>query len=165
MDSCSLKGFSCCQLNRNNESVATSRLLENSRCIWQHLYKGDLQPPDKLEGQREEETLVTFRRADMTSGFMLLLQFLRSQLDKTGDKEQIAAYLFFSLCFGNYTCSNRYNCIIMSMEIKNLCVFILLPQYIISWFSIFLIVSPILEICPLNLNESIYEISELQMEF
>lgn len=47
-----------------------------------------------VEGQREEETLVTFRRADMASGFMLFLQFLRSQLDKTGDKEQIAAYLF-----------------------------------------------------------------------
>lgn len=86
----------------------------------------------ELEGQREEEILITFRRADMTSGFILLLQFLRSQLDKTEDKQQIAACLFFRLCFVNYTCSNRYNCIIMSMEIKNLCVFILFPQYIIS---------------------------------
>lgn len=141
MDSCSLKGFSCCQLNCNNESVATSSLLGKSRWIWQHLYWGDLEPAGNLRGEGRKKYSWTFRRADMTSGFMLLLQFLRSQLDKTEDKQQIAASLFFRLCFGNYTCSNRCNCIIMSMEIKNLCVFILFPQYIISWYSIFLIVS------------------------
>lgn len=55
----------------------------------------------------------------------------------------------------------------MNMKIKNMCVFILFPLYIISWFRIFLIVSFIwIYNCSWDSNESIYEISELpQMEF